>query len=427
MAAANKIVVIGGGVIGLTTAYLLSKETSNQITVVAKHMPGDYDIEYCSPWAGANFLPVGSEGSAHARWETNSWRVFKKLVETTPEAGIFFQKSIVINRKKDAESATGQWFKELLREDPWYRDVVPEFKLKPKNELAPGVDNENSFTSVCINSPVYLSWLVGQCLKNGVVFNRGVFKHISQAAYAHSSGQKADVVVNCTGLGSLKLGGVEDKKMYPARGQVVVVRNNPGAMYSLSGTDDGEDEACYMMMRAAGGGTTLGGSYQKHNFDSQVDPNLAVRIMKRCVEVCPQLVGKDEKGNQRGIEALDIIRHGVGLRPLREGGTRIERDQVDGVSIVHNYGHGGFGYQASWGSCEDAVALVKSALAESNPKALYIFVGCIILEHHTLRIVAGSFVGIVGLAYIVLEYIPSIEPPPTMREDADAGWGAEQV
>lgn len=20
-------------------------------------MPGDYDIEYCSPWAGANFLP----------------------------------------------------------------------------------------------------------------------------------------------------------------------------------------------------------------------------------------------------------------------------------------------------------------------------------------------------------------------------------
>lgn len=42
---------------GLTTAYLLSKDVSNQITVVAKHMPGDYDIEYCSPFAGANYLP----------------------------------------------------------------------------------------------------------------------------------------------------------------------------------------------------------------------------------------------------------------------------------------------------------------------------------------------------------------------------------
>jgi glycine/D-amino acid oxidase-like deaminating enzyme len=45
------------GVSGLTTAYLLSKDPSNCITVVAKHMPGDYDIEYCSPWAGANYCP----------------------------------------------------------------------------------------------------------------------------------------------------------------------------------------------------------------------------------------------------------------------------------------------------------------------------------------------------------------------------------
>lgn len=56
----------------------------------------------------------------------------------------------------------------------------------------------------------------------------------------------------------------------------------------------------------------------------------------------------------------------------------------------------------------------------------YIFVGCIILENHVLRIVAGSIVGIVGLAYVALEFVPSIEPPPTMRE-AEASWGAEQV
>ena len=45
------------GVSGLTTAYLLSKDASNSVTVLAKHMPGDYDIEYCSPWAGANYMP----------------------------------------------------------------------------------------------------------------------------------------------------------------------------------------------------------------------------------------------------------------------------------------------------------------------------------------------------------------------------------
>jgi D-amino-acid oxidase len=45
------------GVIGLTAAMLLSRDKRFSVTVVAKHMPGDYDIEYASPWAGANYLP----------------------------------------------------------------------------------------------------------------------------------------------------------------------------------------------------------------------------------------------------------------------------------------------------------------------------------------------------------------------------------
>lgn len=44
------------GVSGLTTALLLARNGYN-VSVVAKHMPGDYDIEYCSPWAGADYSP----------------------------------------------------------------------------------------------------------------------------------------------------------------------------------------------------------------------------------------------------------------------------------------------------------------------------------------------------------------------------------
>jgi D-amino-acid oxidase len=43
-----------------------------------------------------------------------------------------------------------------------------------------------------------------------------------------------------------------DSKMHPARGQIVVVRNDPGPMASVSGTDDGETECLYIMTRAAG-------------------------------------------------------------------------------------------------------------------------------------------------------------------------------
>ena len=134
----------------------------------------------------------------------------------------------------------------------------------------------------------------------------------------------------------------------------MLVRNTAPAMYTVSGTDEGDDEVMYIMTRAAGGGTILGGSYQKGNWESQPDPNLALRIMKRCVEYCPELVGgKAGVDPGRGIEGLDVIRHGVGLRPLRIGGPRVEREVLEvegeeGLRVVHNYGAGGFGCEYSY-------------------------------------------------------------------------------
>jgi len=56
----------------------------------------------------------------------------------------------------------------------------------------------------------------------------------------------------------------------------------------------------------------------------------------------------------------------------------------------------------------------------------YFFLGSIVTGEKWTHFVPGGIIMLVGLAYIVLEYIPSIEPPANMR-DADAGWGAEQV
>ena len=112
-------------------------------------------------------------------------------------------------------------------------------------------------TSVCINTAIYLPWLVSQCLKAGVVFKRAIFKHVSEAAApgVHHSGSSAALIVNCTGLSALKLDGVEDRSLFPVRGQTVVVRNDPEGNFSISGTDDGPEEGAYCMTRAAGGGT----------------------------------------------------------------------------------------------------------------------------------------------------------------------------
>ena len=79
--------------------------------------------------------------------------------------------------------------------------------------------------------------------------------------------------------------------------------------------------------------------------------------MKRAVDLFPVLT------DGKGIEHLSIIRHNVGLRPLREGGVRLEKEKINGVWIVHNYGHGGYGYQSSYGCSKVAVELVEEGLS----------------------------------------------------------------
>ncbi|KAK4464519.1 hypothetical protein QBC42DRAFT_319303 [Cladorrhinum samala] len=354
------IVVLGAGVSGLTCALELARQGGNDITVVAKHMPGDYDVEYTSPWAGANVLPMALDRDSC--WERRTWPVLRRLAKEAPEAGLHFQTARVLRREKDvASGAKAALADGLFLQDPWYRELMDDFRELPRSELPRGIHSGCEFTSVCINTAVYLPWLVGQCAKLGVRFKRGVLRHISEARgmslHRSSHGHQADVVINCSGLLACRLGGVMDSKTYPARGQIVVVRNEAkGFMPTTSGTDDGEDEITYVMQRALGGGTVLGGTYAKHNWDGNPDPNIAVRIMKRAVEAHPELTGG------KGIEALSVIRHGVGLRPYREGGVRIEKERIDGTWVVHNYGHAGWGYQGSYGCAERVVELVDEIL-----------------------------------------------------------------
>ncbi|KAH6856006.1 D-amino acid oxidase-like protein [Chaetomium sp. MPI-CAGE-AT-0009] len=357
------IVVLGAGVSGLTCALLLAKQKGNAVTVVAKHMPGDYDIEYTSPWAGANVLPMNSDKDS--RWERRTWPELRRLATEVPEAGLHVQTARVLRRQADV-TATGlkaPILDGLFQFAPWYRELMDDYREIPAAQLPPGMHSGCEFTSVCINTAVYLPWLVGQCARLGVRFRRATLRHVSEAAAmsAHAPAARADVVVNASGLLACRLGGVMDAKVVPARGQIVVVRNEAaGIMPTTSGCDDGDDELVYVMQRALGGGTILGGTYMKGNWEANPDPNIALRIMKRAVETHPELTGG------KGVDGLDIIRHGVGLRPLREGGVRIEKEMIDGTWVVHNYGHAGWGYQGSYGCAERVVELVDEVLGKTK-------------------------------------------------------------
>lgn len=268
-------------------------------------------------------------------------------------------------KKDEATGFKGPLSDGLFALDPWYKDVVDGFRELSQDELpkAQGICSGCEFQSVCINTPMYLAWLVGQCAKKGVVFQRAVLSHISEAGAMSHTGKKADIIINASGLLASRLGGVMDSNVQPARGQIVLVRNaGTSNMMATSGCEDVDDEIIYTMTRAVGGGTILGGTYQLGNWEPNPEPNIAVRIMQRAVELHPELTGG------KGIEALDIVRHGVGLRPTRKGGVRIEKEIIDGTWVVHNYGHAGWGYQGSYGCAEGVLELVDEISAGISRK-----------------------------------------------------------
>lgn len=64
----------------------------------------------------------------------------------------------------------------------------------------------------------------------------------------------------------------------------------------------------------------------------------------------------------------------VGRRPTRQGGIRLEREEIpagdikglqDDVSrsVIHAYGLGGRGYELSWGVAEEVLELVKQRVS----------------------------------------------------------------
>ena len=104
-----------------------------------------------------------------------------------------------------------------------------------------------------------------------------------------------------------------------------------------------------------------------------------------------------------------VIRTTIGLRPFRPSGFVLKADQLDGKTIIHNFGHGGSGMSLSWGTASMATDL---AMAHNERTAA----------------VVGS--GVVGLTsarelqrhgFAVTIYAATV-PPETTSNMSLAGW-----
>lgn len=218
-----------------------------------------------------------------------------------------------------------------------------------------------AFTSVAVNVPQYLLYLLSQAKNMGVTvlqchvpYENGLTGAVGFIKTKLGSRQ-IDCIVNATGLGAAKF--CNDKSMYPIRGQTVLVKGEAQAIR----TRVGEDYIAYCIPRPGSGTTILGGTKDAGVWDEMVDDETTGRILERCKCIVPELL----TGADGGFEVVSVQ---VGLRPARRGGARMEKEIVGGKRIVHAYGHSGAGYQNSIGAANKVVRLVNESVgAASRP------------------------------------------------------------
>ncbi|BGP53954.1 hypothetical protein JCM8202v2_001526 [Rhodotorula sphaerocarpa] len=243
----------------------------------------------------------------------------------------------------------------------------PNFRWLGTDELLQGIACGASFTCILIDTPAYLSYLLERVKRlGGRVHRCGALPSLAAALDVAPDLHEAAVLVNCTGLGARSL--VPDANVFPTRGQLVIVRAPwvKQGVTRLGPARDGQPRVYdYTIPRPATGLVVLGGCAERDNWDPKPRPDMARRIMERCLALQPELLAPEKRGGT--IEDLDVVQEAVGLRPTREGGIRLETETLqleDGRSIplVHNYGHGGYGFQSSWGTAEAALRLVEEAV-----------------------------------------------------------------
>jgi D-amino-acid oxidase len=305
----ERVIVVGAGVVGLSCAVRLL-EAGHRVDVVARDLPR----ETTSAVAAAIWYPYHALPQERVTaWAARSYPVFEALARES-ETGV--------------RMVAGTEVLRVPEPDPWWASAVPS--LDHETSLPEGYAAGWTFVTPLIEMPVYLEWLSRRIVELGGTLTRLNVRDLPQGAGA---------VVNCSGLGARLLG--SDRSVEPASGQVVYVEQFGLDRWWLDGGS--EDGPTYVIPRSRD--VVVGGTDVEGDWSRTPSPDVAAAILARATRLVP------------GLARARVIRHKVGLRPVRPS-VRLERDG----RVVHCYGHGGAGVTLSWGCAEEVAALLAAPM-----------------------------------------------------------------
>lgn len=354
----SKILIIGAGVTGLTTAYCLAKE-NYEVIVISK----DFSPNITSNVAGALWEWPPAVCGYHSdlvslerskEWCMTSYEQFYDLA-LHKETGVYIRNVYF-------------FFKEMVKNNPFHLNKMNELKEKTKGfrhdasmiqeegiNPKTGMVDAYCHEAPMVDTDVYMKWLTKEVANLGVqILQREITVNLKTIEKDLLKEYDCDYIVNCSGLGSITLA---DEYMYPLRGALVRIKNNGekfpilNKAYCVSFDEKTREQDIVFIVPRGENRIILGALAEENEWDTTInlDNYEPIRQMfERSKKFLPYLENAE-------IDETEPVR--VGLRPFRKGNVRL--DWETDSNIIHSYGHGGAGVTFSWGCAQEVVSMIS--------------------------------------------------------------------
>jgi glycine/D-amino acid oxidase-like deaminating enzyme len=380
----SHILVIGGGVTGLTTAWLLL-DKGFRVTIISKDWASwNQNQRLTSQIAGALWeLPPAGCGpqavQAHLGrvqgWALESYEIYRELTANPTLAKAFGVRmapctSFHLNRIEDDRIKAEKMKLVTGANFPGFRHSLDLIEKYGVNQQAHGgLLDAYEHQAPIIDTDVAMAFLMTLVQRKGA-------KLCTQTVHGDLHDQEnrllrtyhADAIINATGLGGCET--AKDPTVYPMRGALLRVINDgrdfPKVMNAMliSTESSGEHFADVAFIVPRNDNILLLGSLTQRDrplLDLTVDSPEVQDMRRRCEHLLPAL-------KYARLDPDYPIAQG--LRPLREASVRVELETRtrggERSRIVHSFGHGGAGWSLAFGTARKCLRLVEEVLLENK-------------------------------------------------------------
>lgn len=381
------VLIIGGGVTGLVTAWTLL-DKGFHVTILAKDWASyGTSQRLTSQIAGAlwEFPPAvcGQHTDTISLQNSKRWCMVAYHIWDAIAANKTLSEQSGVRMK-----CADFFFPVPVEEDPDQKSKMLEimesgvrgFRRTPAIMEERRVNNSYGavdayeILSPIIDTDVAMTFLMNLVVSKGATLvTRTLFGDLLYQEPSLRTEFGADVIINATGLAGTEMAG--DSSCYPIRGGLIRVINDgrdfPKLHAALTITADAVHDSSEIVFLVPRNDNILliGGIAESH--ESQLDLRLDSPIIKRMRARCEAFLPDLKKARLDPDYPL-----AQGLRPFRERNVRVERElrtlgnATAPSRIIHSYGQGGAGWSLSFGCAGDVADLVEEALMDLPPRPM---------------------------------------------------------